>query len=205
MQPARLPVPPQLFGPSWPSNSFPRSTIREILRLPGELRPLALHSFHSLAASQYSHGLTGAEVLSSGRSSTCGILRNAKRPEDGVSFTRAPVGMRKPRLRSRYQQHAYPWRAAIVRTLVRLLTVLQADESRNLHAIMPGWLVLGKQHPRRQSGRDKSTSLNLRKNLHRYNPCGHCQRSRAQASIHDLHVPPTHLASEKMRVFYLEA
>jgi hypothetical protein len=94
MQPARLPVPPQLFGTRWASNSFSCPILCDILRLPGELRPLALRSFHCLASSQQSHESTSAGAASSKHSTTYGGLLKTQQPEDVVS-TDAPSRIKK--------------------------------------------------------------------------------------------------------------
>jgi hypothetical protein len=52
MPPARVPIPPYLRSPTWASltsTTIPTRHLRAVLRLPGELRPLALRSFYSLA------------------------------------------------------------------------------------------------------------------------------------------------------------
>jgi hypothetical protein len=49
MPPARVPIPPYLLSPSWASTTLPPRYLRAVLRLPGELRPIALRSFYSIA------------------------------------------------------------------------------------------------------------------------------------------------------------
>jgi hypothetical protein len=49
MPSARVPIPPYLLSQPWASAALPSHHIRAVLRLPGELRPIALRSFHSIA------------------------------------------------------------------------------------------------------------------------------------------------------------
>jgi len=49
MPPVRVPIPPSLLKTSWASKSLPPRYLRAVLQLPGELRPIALRSFYSIA------------------------------------------------------------------------------------------------------------------------------------------------------------
>jgi hypothetical protein len=92
MQPARLHVPPQLLSPSWTIANSPH-TLRDILRLPGELRPYALRSFTSLAFLQQrqSNSGSGASRSSSAvRSSAGQTFRYGALRDDGVAYGHRP-------------------------------------------------------------------------------------------------------------------
>jgi hypothetical protein len=96
MQPARLPVPPQLFAPPWFSNAASHPLLRSILRLPGELRPLALRSFHSVASYQQNDDKTSPRANSSGRV-IYGSLLKPDKLRDGVAEA-ASFRMRKQKI-----------------------------------------------------------------------------------------------------------
>jgi hypothetical protein len=62
MPPVRVPIPPYLLNTSWASTSLPPRFLRAVLQLPGELRPIALRSYHSIACRAQSQHITSHAV-----------------------------------------------------------------------------------------------------------------------------------------------